>query len=106
MPSYPWLLSEATDYELLPKRIEVQRRLGVPYPAQSAEEIIASARKEAEGIAADLATAGEAVAADRAIVPMIAYLQRLGRLTAQPVPVATAPQARVESNQSGERNVQ
>ncbi len=85
MPSYAWLLTERSEFEVLPARIGVQRRLGVPYEASSDASIIADAQKEAEAIAADLAVTGAPVAADRQIVALIAYLQRLGKVTAHPV---------------------
>jgi cytochrome c oxidase cbb3-type subunit I/II len=91
MPTYPWLLSEKADWEVLPERIRVQKRLGVPYKYGSDAEMLAEVKAEAEGIAADLKTAGAPVEADREIVAMIAYLQRLGKATSHPV--APAAQA-------------
>jgi cytochrome c oxidase cbb3-type subunit I/II len=96
MPNYEWLLREKADWEVIPRRIAVQRRLGVPYPEQTAAEILAEVRTEADGIASDLKTAGAAVEADRDIVALIAYLQRLGKPAAHPAP-ATASAAAAPS---------
>jgi cytochrome c oxidase cbb3-type subunit I/II len=79
----------------------VQRRLGVPYPETTEDEIIAEAKAEAATIAADLRTAGARVEDDREIVSLIAYLQRLGKLEARPK--ATAPLSAIEPKQGGSR---
>ncbi len=90
MPNYDWLLKEKADWEVIPGRIAVQRRLGVPYPERASADILAEMRTEADGIAADLGTAGAAVQADRDIVALIAYLQRLGKTAAHQAPVTAA----------------
>lgn len=94
MPAYPWLLRERAPWEVLPARLAVQRRLGVPYPALTPEDILNQTRAEAESIAADLTAAGEPVQADRQIVALIAYLQRLGKTRATEPPPAPAPAAK------------
>ncbi len=90
MPSYDWLLREKADWDVIPRRIAVQRRLGVPYPETSSADIFSEMRAEADGIAADLKTAGASVEADRDIVALIAYLQRLGKTAAHPASVSAA----------------
>ncbi|HVW22152.1 MAG TPA: cytochrome-c oxidase, cbb3-type subunit I [Opitutaceae bacterium] len=79
MPSFRWLLDNRLDLSTLPGRIRVQRRLGVPYPEASPAEIIGEAQGQAEAIAADLSKAGAPTPADREVVALIAYLQKLGR---------------------------
>jgi cytochrome c oxidase cbb3-type subunit I/II len=79
MPAYPWLFKEKSEFDVLPSRIHAQRRLGVPYPAMSAETIVASARAEATSIAKELAAKGAPIEPDKKIVALIAYLQRLGK---------------------------
>jgi cytochrome c oxidase cbb3-type subunit I/II len=79
MPSFRWLLSAPLDYAALPKKIAVQRTLGVPYPAITDAEVVAGARAQAKAIADDLLAAGASVAPDREIVAMIAYVQKLGK---------------------------
>lgn len=91
MPTYPWLLSEKADWNVLPERIRVQKRLGVPYKYATDAELFAEVKAEAEAIAADLKAAGAPTDADRNIVAMIAYLQRLGKPTAHTVVPAVQP---------------
>lgn len=88
MPNYEWLLREKADWDVVPRRLAVQRRLGVPYPLQSDSEVLSDLRTEAEGIVADLKSAGAIVEADREIVALIAYLQRMGKTAAHPAPMA------------------
>ena len=85
MPNYPWLYTQKTDLDSLPRRIEIQRMLGVPWPELSAEKVVASAKEQAATIAADLKSkqfSGEfpstADIADKKIVALIAYLQKVG----------------------------
>ena len=79
MPNYPWLFTDTTDTEVLPRKIEVQRQLGVPFPEMSKEQIRQLVASQAKGIADDVKNAGAEVAPDREIVALIAYLQKLGK---------------------------
>ena len=79
MPNFQWLLADRLDLSVMPKRIAVQRMLGVPYPAMTDAEVIAGARAQAAQIADDLRAAGANVAPDREVIAMIAYLQKLGK---------------------------
>jgi len=78
MPPYPWLITNKLDISTTPKKIRVMQKLGVPYPEgydQKANEDLMAQAKE---IQARLKTAGIDVEADREIIALIAYLQRLG----------------------------
>ncbi len=79
MPAYPWLSTQNTDIASLPSKLKVQRMLGVPYPAQSAQEIFDQAQAQAKTIAQDLRAAGAYVAPEKEIIALIAYLQHLGK---------------------------
>jgi cytochrome c oxidase cbb3-type subunit I/II len=79
MPNYPWLFTQRTDFAALPKKISVQRRLGVPYPEQPDAVILADAKAQAEALVAELQPGGVQIAGDREILALIAYLQKLGR---------------------------
>ena len=79
MPSYPWLLTNATDVGALPSKLSVQRLLGIPYPNWTPEQISTRVAEQAKGIADELRTAGAFVAPEKEIVALIAYLQCLGR---------------------------
>ena len=78
MPAYPWLFDKKTDLDSLPSRIAVQRRLGIPWPALSADAIKDQARAQAIGISKVLNDQGRKVEPDREIIAMIAYLKKLG----------------------------
>ncbi len=92
MPAYPWLFEQKTDLKALPKKIAVQQKLGVPYPAMNQHDIIGKAEFQAREIADDLAAKkvlqpaglemGEeefaGYLADRKVVALIAYMQKLG----------------------------
>ena len=91
MPNFQWLLSDALDEGALPRKIAVQRQLGVPYPAWTDAEIAASVSAQAKAIALDLRNAGAYVAPDREVIALIAYLQHLGRYEAVK-PSGHAPQ--------------
>jgi len=79
MPSYPWLLQDDTDVAALPAKIKVQRLLGVPYGALSAQQIFDQVDAQAKSISQDLRAAGAYVAPEKEIVALIAYLQHLGK---------------------------
>jgi cytochrome c oxidase cbb3-type subunit I/II len=79
MPNFQWLLTDTLDLTVLPRRIEVQRMLGVPYPPMTGDQVIASARAQAAQIADDLRAAGANVAPDKEVIAVIAYLQKLGK---------------------------
>jgi cytochrome c oxidase cbb3-type subunit I/II len=78
MPSYPWLISNSLDQSDLGKKIDALRSVGVPYEEGYAEKALADANKQAAEIAATLKSEGVEVGADKEIVALIAYLQRLG----------------------------
>lgn len=79
MPSYPWLLNQKTDVQILPRKLEVLSRLGHPYSAEEIENAVALAEEQAKKIAAELHRSGVPLAIyDKKIVALIAYLQRLG----------------------------
>ncbi len=79
MPNYPWLLSNNLDISTLPSKLKVQRLLGVPYPAQSAQEIFDEVGSQQRTISRDLRLAGAYVAPEKEIIALVAYLQTLGK---------------------------
>lgn len=79
MPPYDWLLSKELDLSDLPSKISVLQRFGVPYSAAIQSDPIAAATAQAAEIAADVtAQGGPDNLADKEIIAMVAYLQRLG----------------------------
>jgi cytochrome c oxidase cbb3-type subunit I/II len=79
MPNYPWLLENDTDVAVLPRKLEVQRMLGVPYPELTPEEIQASVTQQSAEIVEALLEKGVLIAPEKEIVAVIAYLQKLGQ---------------------------
>lgn len=79
MPSYPWLFHQKTDLDALPAKIAVLRRLGVPFPERTAEELREESLAQARVITEDVAKSGVVIGPDKEIIALIAYLQQLGR---------------------------
>ena len=89
MPTYRHLLSGRIDFAGIQPRVDGMAMLGVPYgeAVQRAPEL---ARAQAREVAARIeAQGGPAGLADKEIVAMIAYLQRLGTDIKRTTPVAT-----------------
>jgi cytochrome c oxidase cbb3-type subunit I/II len=78
MPPYPWLYEKSVNLALLPKKIRAMQTLGVPYPEGFDEEAVDAFMQQAKLIQEDLKNAGREIEADKEIVALIAYLQRLG----------------------------
>lgn len=79
MPNYPWLYKLKTDVASLESKLNVQRIVGVPMPPMTKDEIKASVEKQSQAIVADLKQSGAEIEADREIIALIAYLQKLGK---------------------------
>jgi cytochrome c oxidase cbb3-type subunit I/II len=79
MPSYAWLSANDTDIAALPRKLSVQRTLGIPYPNWTPEQITTRVTEQAKAISADLRTAGAYLAPEKEMVALIAYLQVLGK---------------------------
>jgi cytochrome c oxidase cbb3-type subunit I/II len=97
MPAYPWMLTKNTDYSTLQARLRTMKSLGVPYTKKQIAGSIAAAKKQAFPIALEISIAedkkkkGETTKqqekrltpaalklADKQVIALIAYLQRLG----------------------------
>jgi cytochrome c oxidase cbb3-type subunit I/II len=79
MPPYPWLLSNTLDLSKTTKKLEVQAMLGAPYSIDMITNAADHARAQAADIAREIeAQGGRADLADKEIVALVAYLQRLG----------------------------
>lgn len=79
MPKYAWLHQNKLDTSLTKKKMEVLRKLGVPYSQEEIEGCKASMQTQAGGIYDRLREQKvENVESDREIIALIAYLQRLG----------------------------
>lgn len=95
MPQYEFLLRDRYDVEDIRKSVVALRRAGVPYTDAQLASLPADVKAQADGIVQRLGQAGIRVDADREIIPVIAYLQRLGtdgkRILAAQKAVASAP---------------
>jgi cytochrome c oxidase cbb3-type subunit I/II len=80
MPAYPHMAAYKLDLDDLPAKINALRKLGTPYPKDFEKIAIRDARAQADRVAKKLADEGikEPELADKEIVAIIAYLQRLG----------------------------
>lgn len=80
MPPYPWLHSSAYNVASIVPKISAMRAIGVPYEKGMEEEVEALVKAQAEEIVARLAEQDENIktSADKEIIALIAYLQRLG----------------------------
>ena len=79
MPPYPWLLTDALDLSKTTQKIDAMIMLDVPYGPEAAANAPQMARDQAQKIAAEIAEqGGPSDLADKEIVALIAYLQRLG----------------------------
>ena len=79
MPTYPWLLTASYDVQDVRASVRALKRAGVPYSDGEVEGVAASIANQGEGIVTALAGSGIETQADREIIALIAYLQRLGR---------------------------
>ncbi len=78
MPPYPWMIEDQLDVSALRAKISAMRKLGVPYVEGYEEIALEELQYQAQEIADDIAANGVEVNADREIIALIAYLQRLG----------------------------
>jgi len=80
MPPYPHLLSDSIDWGVIQKRVDAMAMLGVPYNAQALSDAQGLAHRQADELAAQLvAQGGPTGMADKDVIALIAYLQRLGK---------------------------
>lgn len=92
MPAYPWLMRKELDFESIPLRIAAMQTLGVPYDqyqGNNRDNAKADAEDQAAKIAADFVLQNNGAPyrdlkgreydlADKQVVALVAYLQRLG----------------------------
>lgn len=79
MPNYPWLHEHKLDTTYTEKKMQVLLSMGVPYTAVQMEYGKALLHKQAQEITDRLKAAGvQDAEADREIIALIAYLQKLG----------------------------
>ncbi len=78
MPAYPHFLTKTIDFEQIQSRVDAMAMLGVPY-GDAVNRAPDMARAQASEIAAEIERqGGPSDLADKQIVAMVAYMQRLG----------------------------
>ena len=78
MPNYTWLFDNKIDTAITPAKIRAMQTLGVPYPEGYDKKANADLAEQAKTIQANLKKDKLDTPADREIVALIAYLQRVG----------------------------
>jgi cytochrome c oxidase cbb3-type subunit I/II len=78
MPAYPWMIQNQLRTSKTSEKLAAMKKLGVPYSTEEISGAKDALKAQAEKIVADLKTQQIEVPADREIVALIAYLQRLG----------------------------
>ncbi len=78
MPKYSWLKEQVLNIASTESKINAMRTLGVPYEEGFEKIAAGELEKQANEIAQDLQKQGIDVTADKEIIALIAYLQRLG----------------------------
>lgn len=79
MPGYPWLHDRQVRAKDVTRSVRAMQKLGVPYVGVDDAAVAASLRAQGNGIVQSLASMNIETKADREIVALIAYLQRLGQ---------------------------
>lgn len=78
MPAYDFLAEKTIDLNSTAAKIRAMQTLGVPYPEGYDQKANDDLKKQALEISEDLKKNGVTIGADREMIAMIAYLQRLG----------------------------
>jgi len=86
MPPYPWLADKKLDFAAIPVRVRAAAYLGAPYSERELETSAELAKRQAAEVASSVAQqyeqqhgrAMEVDLADKQMIALIAYLQRLG----------------------------
>ncbi len=101
MPSYPWLLDKPLNLADIPSRMTAMRTLGVPYTEADVNDGVEHARTQAAAIAAKIEQEkGPAGLADKQVVALIAYVDRLGKDLFK-TPPSSADQPKVAQGEAG-----
>ena len=101
MPGYSWLYDARLDTSHIEGKIITLRRLGVPYPEGFERQAEGDLKAQASAISAGLTRGGFDAPADREIVALIAYMQRLGTDIASRPAAADAGPAPAATGRTG-----
>ncbi len=78
MPMFPWLADRTYDSTAITAKLKAMKSIGVPYTDDEIAMAVRTMNIQAEQIAQDLNQSGAKISADRQLIALIAYLQRLG----------------------------
>ncbi|MEY4274296.1 MAG: hypothetical protein RL638_1244 [Bacteroidota bacterium] len=78
MPSYDWLYEQSLNTSQTQDKLKAMKKLGVPYDESQIQHAVADLMTQSNEIQARLAAEKIKVGADKEIIALIAYLQRLG----------------------------
>jgi cytochrome c oxidase cbb3-type subunit I/II len=78
MPSYDWLYEQSLNTSQTQDKLKAMKKLGVPYDESQIQHAVADLMTQSKEIQARLAAEKIKVGADKEIIALIAYLQRLG----------------------------
>ncbi|MDB4960087.1 MAG: bifunctional cbb3-type cytochrome oxidase subunit [Myxococcales bacterium] len=78
MPAYPHLLEDTIAWNVIQDRVDAMAMLNVPYDARALASAEDMAREQARAVAARLVAQGGPDIADKDVIALIAYMQRLG----------------------------
>ncbi len=80
MPSYDFLLTTPLDFDSIPRHVQAQQLIGVPYTDADIKGARLAAKTQAVALAKDIVDqGGPKHLEDMQVVALIAYMQRLGR---------------------------
>ena len=78
MPGYDWLYEQTLNTSMTQKKLEAMKTLGVPYDDIQITNAVSDLNLQAKKIQTQMETEKIKIGADKEIIALIAYLQRLG----------------------------
>jgi cytochrome c oxidase cbb3-type subunit I/II len=78
MPAYDWLYEQTLNTDQTQDKLAAMKKLGVPYSDAEISNAVADLKTQSKAIQERLAEEKIKVSANKEIIALIAYLQRLG----------------------------
>jgi cytochrome c oxidase cbb3-type subunit I/II len=78
MPAYDWLYEQTLNTSMTQKKLQAMKTLGVPYDDGQITNAVSDLNRQAKEIQMQMAGERINIGADKEIIALIAYLQRLG----------------------------
>ena len=78
MPAYDWLYEQTLNTNMTQKKLQAMKTLGVPYDDDQINNAVSDLNRQAKEIQTQMAGEKINIGADKEIIALIAYLQRLG----------------------------